>query len=44
MPGGGEVLILTWYTYKFLPFEVLFCEIRFSDQWVYIGDEGAQIT
>ena len=37
------VLTLTWYTYMCLPFGVLFREIWYSDRWVFIRDEEAQI-
>ena len=42
--GGGGVLTLTWYTYMCLPVGVLFRKIWYSDQGVFIRDEGAQIT
>ena len=38
-----EVLTLTWYTCMCLPFEVLFRKIWYSERWVFIRDEGAQI-
>ena len=38
------VLTLTWYTCMCLPFVVLFHEIWYSDRWVFIRDEGAQIA
>ena len=41
--GGGGVLTLSWYMCMCLPFRVLFCEIWYSDRWVFIRDEGAQI-
>ena len=42
--GGGASLTLTLYTYMFLPFGVLVPDIWYSDRWVLIRDEGAQIT
>ena len=38
------VLTLTWYTYMCLSFVVLFHKIWYSDRWVFIRDEGAQIA
>ena len=37
------VLTLTWYTYMCLPFGVIFREIWYSNQWVFITDERAQM-
>ena len=45
--NGQGILTLTQYTYiyMYLPFKVLFCKIWYSDHiWVFIRDEGAQIT
>ena len=37
------VLTLTWCTYMCLSFGALFSEIWYSDQGVFIRDEGAQL-
>ena len=40
-PGEGFSHIDLVYVY--VPFQVLFCKIWYSDRWVFIRDEGAQI-
>ena len=40
----GGVLTLTWYTYMCLPFGALFREIWYSDDGVFIIDDGVQTT
>ena len=38
------VLTLPWYTYIMcLPFGMLFRKIWYSDRWLFIRDEGAQL-
>ena len=39
-----EALVLTLVNYMSLPFEVLFCKFCCSDWWVFIIEEGTQIT
>ena len=42
--SGRGVLTLPWYTNMCLPFGVLFPEIWYSEQRIFIRDEGTQIT